>query len=219
MPARPAPLALTTALLGLAGAATAQVESHGDHAHDQAHGHAAAAHGHEALSPIPSVEAGVITGVTAIVVFCIVFAVLALKVWPVITRALDERAGKIRSEIEAAEMAQMQARSALQQYEANLAQARAEAQKMLDHARGEQQTIAADLKARAEVELTALREKAKRDIESAKRAALIEIYNEAGSLASSMAAKILKREISPGDQQRLVQESLTELQASVARGN
>ncbi len=177
------------------------------------------AHGHETLAPIPDANAGMVTGITALVVFALVFAVLAAKVWPVIARGLDERANKIRSEIEAAELAQKKATQALAEYERNLAAARAEAQKMLDDAKAEQQALAADLKAKSEIELNAMREKAKRDIEVAKKAAVDEIYGHAVSAATSMASKILRREIGAHDQQRLIQESLGELQAAVARSN
>lgn len=169
--------------------------------------------GHEALSPMPSAEQGAVTGLTAIIVFIIVLGVLAWKVWPAITRGLDDRSQKIRAEIEAAEQARAQAKSALQQYEQSLSEARAEAQKMLERAKVEQQAYAADLRAKAEVELTALKDRARRDIESAKRTALAEIYTEAANLATMAAGKILRREINAGDQQRLVDESMGELQA------
>lgn len=168
--------------------------------------------GHELLKPIPPPDAGIVTGIASIVVFLLVLAVLSLKVWPVISKGLDERAQKIRSEIEAAEMAQQQAKAALAQYEKNLADARAEAQRMLDDAKAQQLSLAADLKVKAEADLNQMRERARRDIESAKRTALNEIYTEAATLATSIAGKILQREVNPGDQQRLVKESLAELQ-------
>ncbi|MGE3107665.1 MAG: hypothetical protein AB7G11_17755 [Phycisphaerales bacterium] len=167
--------------------------------------------GHAPVGAIPSVEQGAVTAVTGLVVFALVFAVLALKVWPVITKALDERADKIRSEIEAAEMAQQQAKQALEQYERNLAEARAKAQKMLDDAVAQQQAIATEQKAKLEADLAKIREKNMKDLESAKRAALNEIYAEAANAATMMATKILKREVTPRDQQRLVEESLAEL--------
>lgn len=171
-------------------------------------------HGHEPLSAIPSIPQGVVTGVTAIVVFIIVLAVLCAKVWPAIARGLDERADKIKNEIAAAELAQKQAQAALAEYERNLAQARAEAQKMLDDAKAQQQQIAAELKAKSDIELNALREKAKRDIDQAKAAAVIELNAYSANLATDMARKILKREVSDGDQQRLISESLAELQTA-----
>lgn len=187
--------------------------------HDHSHDAHDAAHGHEPLNPLPEPKQGLVVGLTSIVVFLLVLAFLSVKVWPMIGRGLDERANKIKSEIEAAELAQEQAKAALQEYERNLAQARAEAQKMLDDAKSQQQVIAAELKAKSEVELNQMREKAKRDIEAAKRDALNEIYNQASAMATSMAGKILKREIGPQDHQRLMQESLGELQSAVARNN
>jgi F-type H+-transporting ATPase subunit b len=196
--------------LALAGVALAQ---HG--ADDHAHG--AADHGHAApgtAGVLPTIEQGIVPMVVSLVVFAIVFAILAAKVWPAISKGLKDREDKIRSEIEAAELAQQQAQNALKEYERNLAQARAEAQRMLDEAKNQQQAIAAELRARSEAELNQMREKAKRDIESAKAAAVIELNGYAASLATDMARKILKRDINAGDQQRLIQESLAELQGA-----
>jgi F-type H+-transporting ATPase subunit b len=164
--------------------------------------------------PISGAKAGVFTAVTALVVFCLVFAVLATKVWPVITKALDERAGKIREEIEAAEMARQQAKDALEQYQQSLAQARAEAQKMIESTKAQQAALAAELRAKSEVELNQLRERAMRDIETAKRAAVTEIYNQYTTTAAAMASKILKRSITAQDTDRLVEESLQQLQSA-----
>jgi F-type H+-transporting ATPase subunit b len=164
--------------------------------------------------PIAGVKEGVATGVTAIVVFGLVFAVLAVKVWPVITKALDERAGKIKEEIEAAELARKQAKDALEQYQKSLADARSEAQKMIEATRAQQVTIAAELKAKADVELNQMRERAMRDIEAAKRAAVTEIFNHSTALATAMATKILRRTVNPGDTQQLVEESMAQLQTA-----
>ncbi len=169
-------------------------------------------HAHEKVGAIPTAKQGMATGITALVVFALTAAFLQVAVWPKISKVLGDREQKIRDSIEEAELAQQQAKEALQQYEKSLAQARAEAQKMLDDAKAQQQAIAADLKAKSDAELNAMRERAKRDIEAAKRAALGEIYTEAATLATSIASKILQKEIRPQDQQRLVEESLAEFQ-------
>lgn len=167
----------------------------------------------ETVGAIPNKQQGLWTGITALIVFAIVAAFLGSFVWPKISKGLEDRAEKIRNEIEAAEMAQQQARSALEEYQRNLDQARAEAQRMLDQAKSQQQAIAAELKAKADAELNMMREKAKRDIEVAKRAALNEIYADASVLATSIASKILQRDIGPQDQARLMEQSLNEMQA------
>lgn len=194
--------------------------SHDGHSHAAGDGHDHADHGHgEKAGVLPTFAQGIAPMIVSLVVFGLVFAVLSTTAWPKIVKGLKDREEKIRSEIDAAEMAQKQAKNALQEYERNLAQARAEAQRMLDETKAQQQALAADLKAKADVELNAMREKAKRDIETAKRAAIDEIYGHAASAATQMASKILRREIGSQDQQRLIQESLGELQAAVARNN
>lgn len=196
-------LATSTAMLCLTAAGALAQEPHAPGAHG----------GHEPLTALPSVNQGLVTGLTALVVFTVVFLVLAIKVWPAITKALDERANKIREEIAAAEGARKQAKDALEMYEKSLAEARAEAQKMLEKTRTQQQALADELKAKADVELTAMRERARRDIEAAKKAALQEIYAQTAAAATTIAAKILRREVNAGDQKRLVEESMGELMA------
>ncbi|MDX2131654.1 MAG: F0F1 ATP synthase subunit B [Planctomycetota bacterium] len=169
---------------------------------------------HAPLQAVPSPNQGLVTAITAVVVFVIVAAVLHVKVWPVIAGALDARSNKIREEIEAAEMARQQAKDALEQYQQSLAQARAEAQKMIEQARQQQTALAASLKAQADAELTAMRDRARKDIEAAKRAAVAEVYAEASNLGAMIAGKILKRQVTPADTQALVEESVTQLAAS-----
>lgn len=176
-------------------------DGHGD-GHGDAHGPA---------TPIPPVKEGVAPAITALVVFAIVMFILATKVWPTITGGLDERNAKIREEIAAAEAAQKQARAALEEYEKSLAEARVEAQRMLDETRTQQAALAGELKAKAERELNEMREKAKREIETAKKTAIGELYAESVNLATQMAGKILQREVTVADQQRMLEEALGEM--------
>jgi F-type H+-transporting ATPase subunit b len=174
----------------------------------------AASAAEEKVGAIPTTAQGVATGITALIVFALAAAFLGVVVWPKVTGALDERANKIRDEIKSAEDARKQAKDALAEYERNLAEARAEAQKMLESTRSQQNAMAAELKAKADADLNAMREKAKADIEAAKKQALAEIYAESVMIATAMAGKILQREVSAGDQQRLMDESLAELKAA-----
>jgi len=190
---------------------THAADTHGTdtHAADGAHGG-----DHEVVGAIPTKEQGIATGITALLVFILVLAVLGAKVWPAISKGLDEREKKIRDEIEAAEAARKQAKDALASYEKSLSEARAEAQQMLDAAKADQQKLTAELKAKADTELSAMKERAKREIESAKRAAVAEIYAESANLATNIAGKILGREVNAQDQQRLVNEAVAELSGS-----
>ena len=221
--ARPLFILITAVAVAIFFANSAIAQEHGAavtkdaaHAADAAHsadaGHGEA--GHEKVSIIPKSNQGFVSGVATLLVFGLVFAVLATKVWPKILGGLRDRENKIRTAIEEAEAARQQAKDALDQYQRSLADARAEASKMLETTRAQQAALAADLRAKADAELNQMRERALKDIEGAKRAAVSEIYTQASQLAATMAGKILRRNVNEGDTQQLIQESLAQLSAS-----
>jgi len=175
--------------------------------------HAAQATHEGGKSVIEGTKEGIIPGVTAIVLFIIVLGLLSTMVWPKIVAGLDERNEKIVGEIAAAEAARKQAKEALDEYEKNLADARAESQRMLEETKSQQGALAAQLKATADAELAAMREKAISEIDAAKKQALGELYNESVNLATAMAGKILQRQVTAEDQQRLMDESLAEMKS------
>jgi len=148
---------------------------------------------------------------TALLVFAIAFSILYFKVWPVITKGLDDRNDKILGEIKAAEDARSQAKQALSEYEQSLAQAREQAQQTIAEAKAEAQRLGDEMKAANERELAERMARAKADIESARRAAVADIHANASELAVAVAGRILKREINPSDQAALVSEALGEL--------
>ena len=151
---------------------------------------------------------------TSLVVFILFFLALRVKVWPQISSGLEDRERKIREEIESAEQAREKANAALAEYESSLAEARKEANETIARAREDAKAAADELKKRNEAELTEMKERAKQDIETARRAAITELHSETANLAAEIARRILQREISAEDQQRLVDESLQELAKS-----
>lgn len=170
-------------------------------------GHEGAVKG-ELLGPL---KQGLPAMIAAFIVFGVVFAVLAWKVWPVILKGLDEREAKIRSAIEEAETARQQAKQALEQYQRDLAEARAKAQKDLEAARAQQAVLAAEARAASDREIALSRERALREIDVAKKAALSEIYANTATLATSVASRVLQREVNSGDTDRLVADAITTL--------
>lgn len=166
----------------------------------------------EAGAPANPMSFQLATFIAGLVVFG-VFAVLFSKlVAPKIVKGLADRENKIRSEIRAAEEARKQAGESLKQYEKSLAEARAEAQAILERTRADQQKFAAELRAKADAELAGMRDRAMRDIDAARREAMNDIYSQAVTLASEIAGKILRREVSPADHARLIEESIGELE-------
>ncbi len=152
--------------------------------------------------------------VTALVVFLLAFGFLYIKVWPKIAQGLEDRENKIRHEIESAEQSREQAKAALAEYERSLASAREEANAMIVKAKADAKAAGEQLRARNEADLVEMKLRATRDIDSAKAAAIGELHTQATMLAADIAAKILSRELTAQDQQRLINESLDELGAA-----
>lgn len=202
------------AVAGLALTAIAQPHDQLESAREAAAHGADHAHSTPTAGVLPTLEQGIVPMLVAIGVFAVVFVVLRVAVWPKILGGLRDRENKIREEIEAAEMARTQAKDALEQYQLSLAQARAEAQKMIETTKAQQTALAAELRAKADAELNAMRERAMKDIETAKRAAISEVYSHGTNLAMVIAGKVLRRNVTAEDTQRLVEESLQQLQTS-----
>jgi F-type H+-transporting ATPase subunit b len=172
-------------------------------------GHAAAAHAPEHAQVIDTGDW--LPAVTALVVFLVAFGILYWKVWPPIVKGLDARERKIRDEIAAAEAAREQAKAALAQYEQSLARAQEEANRIIAQTKANAKALGEELRTKNEAELTEMKQRATREIESAKQAAIDSLHAEASNLAVAIARKILQREINPRDQQALMEESVQEL--------
>jgi F-type H+-transporting ATPase subunit b len=163
-------------------------------------------------APLISIEA--LPAITTFLVFGVAFAILAVKVWPTIAKALDDRNAKIVGEIKAAEDARAAAKAAQAEFEKSLANAREESANMIKQARADAQRIADELKAKNEQELAERVSRANADIEAARKAAVAELQAQSAALAVEVASRILRRQVNDQDNARLVQESLSELAAS-----
>lgn len=146
-----------------------------------------------------------------ITLFIILFIVLAKFVWPPILKGLQDREAKIHDDLKRAEDARNEAEATLAEYKKELAHAQREAQKLIEQSRIDAQKVSAQIQAETEVELAHLRQRAQEEINAAKEQALSDLYTQTATLATTVAGQILHREISPDDQEALVQESLAKL--------
>lgn len=121
----------------------------------------------------------------------IVYFVVSKKVVPNIERAYEERRAAIEGGMKQAEEAQAQAEAALQSYEAQLAEARAEANAIREQAREEGASIVADMRAQANAEAARITESAKRQIEAERQQAVVQLRQEVGSMSTALASKIV----------------------------
>lgn len=144
----------------------------------------------------------------------IVYLVVSKKVVPNIERAYEERRAAIEGGMKQAEEAQAQAQAALQSYEAQLAEARAEANTIREQAREEGASIIAELRRQANAEATRITESAKRQIEAERQQAVVQLRQEVGTMSTALASKIVGESLEDEVRQKgIVDRFLAELES------
>jgi F-type H+-transporting ATPase subunit b len=149
-------------------------------------------------------------------VVLLIIAVAFYKwVLPKFQEILDERTAKIEGGIAKAESVQAEAEAALARYTQELADARAEAARIREEARGEGAAIVAELRAKASAEAERILETAQRQIEAERQQASVSLRAEVGTLATQLASKIVGEALDDQVRQsRVIDRFLDELEAS-----
>jgi len=149
------------------------------------------------------------------VVIVIIAVAFYRFVLPKFQAVLDERTAKIEGGIAKAEAVQAEAETALERYTQELAQARAEAARIREDARGEGSAIVTELRAKASAEAERILETAQRQIEAERKQASVSLRAEVGTLATELASKIVGEALDDtARQSRVVDRFLDELEAS-----
>lgn len=146
-----------------------------------------------------------------LVVFGVLYVVLSKFAWPKILDGLQERENFIRESLDKAKHDRDEAKSILARYEGKLAEARAEATKIVEEGRRDAEAVKQRIEQKGREEADKSLERAKREIGIAKETAIKELYTLSGRLATDIAAKIVERELKPEDHEKLVRQALAQL--------
>lgn len=152
-----------------------------------------------------------------IVLFGIIWFVMAKKVVPAFEKTYQERAAAIEGGIEKAEAAQAEAAAALEQYREQLAGARDEASSIREEAKAQGAQIIAEMRVRAQEEADRLIAQAKAQIEAERVQAVQQLRGEIGGLATSLAGKIVGESLDEDERaRRTVDRFIADLEANDA---
>jgi len=155
--------------------------------------------------------------ITGLIAFFIVFGVISKLLLPRIQQTLHERTDAIEGGLHRAEEAQAEAARLLDQYKAQLAEARHEASRMREQAKEEGAQIKAELRAEGEAEKQRLVESARAQIEADRQQALTSLRAEVGSLSVELASRIVGESLQDeARQRRTVDRFLGELEEQAA---
>jgi len=143
-----------------------------------------------------------------LVIFLLAVFVLGKFAWGPLLSTLQEREGFIRDSLASAKKDRDEAEERLKEYTDKLAEARAEATAIVDEGRRDGDVVKAKIEADARDEASKMLERAKREIEVAKTSAIRELYETSATLATDVASRVLKREVSAADHERLIKDAI-----------
>jgi F-type H+-transporting ATPase subunit b len=159
--------------------------------------------------PLLQFDAG--SAIANIAIFLGVFAILAKFVWPVILDGLKARESKIRTDLEAADRANQEAKALLASYQTKLDEAASQVQSMLAEARKDSEASGQRIIDEAKAEAERQRVRAIADIETAKKVAIADLAGQTSDLAMQVARKVVGRELKADDHADLIRQSLDRL--------
>ncbi|MCW2913416.1 MAG: synthase subunit [Actinomycetia bacterium] len=151
--------------------------------------------------------------VFGIFAFLVVLFVLGKFLVPRIQKQLEERTEAIEGGLRHAEEAQAEAKKALEQYRAKLAEARHEASRLREEAREQGAQIIAEMREQAEANARRIVESAQAQIQGERQQALTQLRAEVGALAVELASRVVGESLEEeARQRRTVDRFLAELE-------
>lgn len=176
--------------------------------------------GHEGLSEGNPIFVGdIAVFIWTIVIFVLVLAVLRKFAWQPLLDGLQRRERFIHDSLESAKRDREQAEQRLQEYEEQVRKARDEATAIVEEGRRDAESVRRRIEDEARHAADEMIERAKREIGVARDTALRDLYQQSSELAMQMAGEVLKRQMTPEDQEKLIQDALEQLKGKPFKQN
>ncbi|HEY0515296.1 MAG TPA: F0F1 ATP synthase subunit B [Thermoanaerobaculia bacterium] len=167
----------------------------------------------------PSLFAGDLgNSVWTILIFVLVLIILGKFAWGPILKTLQARESFIHEALAKAKRDRDEAEARLREYEERLAKSRAEATAIVDEGRRDAEVVKRKIEEAAKVEADKMIERARREIHLATVTATRDLYQLTAKLATDLAARVIGRELSAQDHERLIAEAIDGITAGAAGG-
>jgi F-type H+-transporting ATPase subunit b len=146
--------------------------------------------------------------ITQLISFTVLLFLLTKFLYKPVLKLLDERAEKIKKGLSDAELASKGAEEAAQRIEGEISQARLEGKKLIEEAQKASTKLRDTEKEKISVEIQGMMDKAKKEIESERDGAILELKNEFGSLVIGAASKVIEKEVDDKSHSELLNKAL-----------
>jgi F-type H+-transporting ATPase subunit b len=146
-----------------------------------------------------------------ILTFIVLLGLLAKFAWRPLLQALESRQEMIRKSLDDAQQAKRELEQLHQQSAQIIKDARVQADSIISQSRSDGDRLREELRQKARAEADAIVRNAERQIQLETSRALQQIRREAADLSVMIASKLIQRNISREDNERLIDEALSQI--------
>ncbi|MGE0444860.1 MAG: F0F1 ATP synthase subunit B [Vicinamibacterales bacterium] len=151
--------------------------------------------------------------VWTILTFLILVGLLAKFAWRPLLEALESRQASIRKSLDDARQAKQELERLHAESAKILAEARSEAEAIISRTRSDADRFREELKQKARAEAASIVANAGKQIELETSRALQQIRHEAVDLSVAIASKLLQKNVTKADNERLIEDTFKQLEA------
>jgi F-type H+-transporting ATPase subunit b len=147
-----------------------------------------------------------------IITFLVLLALLARFAWRPLLLALESRQDSIRKSLDDAQKAKQELERLHVESAEIIRQSRVEADAIVGRSRGDAERLREEMKQKARAEAEAIVKSAERQIQLETGRALQQIRKEAVDLSVMIASKLIQRNLTKEDNERLIEEALSQVE-------
>jgi F-type H+-transporting ATPase subunit b len=160
-------------------------------------------------NPLVQVDPGLF--LWTIITFLVLLTLLAKFAWRPLLQSLAAREETIRKSLADAEKARIELERLNQESAAIIRQARIEGEQIIGASRADAERLRGELRDKARAEAEGILRNAERQIQLETARAVQQIRTEAADLSVAIASKLIQRNLSRADNEKLIQDALNQL--------
>lgn len=149
--------------------------------------------------------------VWVILTFVVMMGLLAKLAFKPIGEALERRGSTIKAQLDEAEKSRAEAKKLMEDYQKQLAEARAEAGKIIEESRQLGEKVRKEVVDKANAEASAVVTRAQEEITRQKEKGIQEMKDTIASLSVQIAGKVIEKEVNEATHKQLVENLIKDL--------
>jgi F-type H+-transporting ATPase subunit b len=160
-------------------------------------------------NPLVQLDPGLF--IWTILVFLVLLTLLAKFAWTPLLQALEARQNTITKALDDAQKAKVELERLNQESEAIIRKARVDADAIITSTRADAERLKEELRQKARTEAEGIVKNAERQIQLETARAVQQIRHEAADIGVAIASKLIRRNLTKEDNEKLIDETLKQL--------